>query len=273
MALLADKRLLITGVLTPQSIAFAVAERALEEGASVALTSFGRAMSLTERTAKRLSGEIDVIELDANDEEHLAALPGAVEGALGGCDGVLHAIAFAPQDAIGGAFMTAPLESVEIAFRTSAYSYKSVAAALLPLLQRDRGGADGSSTATSSIVGLDFDATVAWPIYDWMGVSKAALESINRYLARDLGPQGVRVNLVSAGPLRTMAAKSIPGFKQLASHWQQQSPLGWDLEDPAPVAGAVCFLLSDLAAGVTGEIVHVDGGFHAIGAPTSPDSD
>lgn len=270
MALLADKRLLITGVLTPQSIAFAVAERALEEGASVALTSFGRAMSLTERTAKRLSGEIDVIELDANDEAHLAALPGAVESTLGGCDGVLHAIAFAPQDAIGGAFMTAPLESVEVAFRTSAFSYKSVAAALLPLLERDRAG---TADATSSIVGLDFDATVAWPIYDWMGVSKAALESINRYLARDLGPHGVRVNLVSAGPLRTMAAKSIPGFKELAAHWQQQSPLGWDLEDPAPVAGAVCFLLSELAAGVTGEIVHVDGGFHAIGAPTNPITD
>ncbi len=273
MALLADKRLLITGVLTPHSIAFAVAERALGEGASVALTSFGRAMSLTERTAKRLSAEVEVIELDANDEAHLAALRGEVERSLGGCDGVLHAIAFAPQDAIGGAFMTAPYESVEVAFKTSAYSYKAVAAALLPLLERERDADDEAPGVTSAVVGLDFDATQAWPVYDWMGVSKAALESINRYLARDLGPRGVRCNLVSAGPLRTMAAKSIPGFKQLASHWQQQAPLGWSLEDPAPVAGAVCFLLSDLAAGVTGEIVHVDGGFHAIGAPTLPEGE
>lgn len=273
MALLADKRVLVTGVLTPQSIAFAVAEKALAEGASVALTSFGRAMSLTARSAKRLSTEVEVIELDVNEDAHLAALPAEVERALGGCDGVLHAIAFAPQDALGGNFMTAPYESVEIAFRTSAYSYKSVAAALAPLLERPRGGEDGASGPTAAVVGLDFDATVAWPLYDWMGVAKASLESVNRYLARDLGPRGVRVNLVSAGPLRTLAAKSIPGFKQLASHWQTQAPLGWSLDDPEPVAGAVCFLLSDLAAGVTGEIVHVDGGFHAVGAPTLPDGD
>lgn len=273
MGLLDGKRLVITGVLTPQSIAFAVAERALDEGASVALTSFGRAMSLTQRTAKRLPAEVETIELDVNSDDDLTALPAEVERVLGGCDGVLHAIAFAPEDALGGAFMTAPLESVEVAFRTSAFSYKAVAGALLPLLERERGAEDDAPAATSAIVGLDFDATVAWPIYDWMGVSKAALESINRYLARDLGPHGVRSNLISAGPLKTLAAKSIPGFKTLANHWQTQAPLGWSLEDPGPVAGTACFLLSDLAAGVTGEIIHVDGGFHAVGAPSLPDSE
>lgn len=259
MGLLEGKRLLITGVLTPQSLAFHVARRAQEEGATVALSSFGRMMSLTERTANRLDGDVPIVELDVNDEEHLAALPGAVEGALGGLDGVLHAIAFAPEDALGGKFMSAPAESAELAFRTSAYSYKALAGALLGLLEQGEG--------ESALVGLDFDATVAWPIYDWMGVAKAALESVNRYLARDLGPHGVRANLVSAGPLRTMAAKGIPGFKELAELWPQQAPLGWDIEDPLPVANTVCFLLSDMARGISGELLHVDGGFHAIGAP------
>jgi enoyl-[acyl-carrier protein] reductase I len=221
---------------------------------------------LTERTAGRLQKPTQIVELDVNDEDHLAKLAGAVEGALGGLDGMLHAIAFAPEDALGGKFLTAPAESAELAFRTSAYSYKAVAAALLPLLRRE-GEGDERRTAESSIVGLDFDASVAWPIYDWMGVAKAALESVNRYLARDLGPHGIRSNLVSAGPLRTMAAKGIPGFKDLAEMWPAQAPLGWDIEDPIPVANTVCFLFSDLARAISGEILHVDGGFHAIGAP------
>jgi enoyl-[acyl-carrier protein] reductase I len=261
MGILDGKRLLITGVLTPQSLAFHVAQRAQEEGAHLALSSFGRMMSLTERTASRLDGDVPIVVLDVNDEEHLAALPAAVEGALGGLDGVLHAIAFAPEDALGGKFMSAPVESAELAFRTSAYSYKAMAGALLGLLE------DGEAEA--ALVGLDFDATVAWPIYDWMGVAKAALESVNRYLARDLGAHGVRANLVSAGPLRTMAAKGIPGFKDLAQLWPEHAPLGWDIEDPLPVANTVCFLLSDLARGISGEIIHVDGGFHAVGAPGS----
>jgi enoyl-[acyl-carrier protein] reductase I len=260
MGILEGKKLLITGVLTPQSLAFHVAQRAQEEGATVALSSFGRMMSLTERTANRLDGDVELVELDVNDEAHLEALPGAVESALNGLDGVLHAIAFAPEDALGGKFMTAPAESAELAFRTSAYSYKAVAQALLPLLE--------AGESESAMVGLDFDATVAWPIYDWMGVAKAALESVNRYLARDLGPHGIRSNLVSAGPLRTMAAKGIPGFKDLAEMWPANAPLGWDIEDPIPVANTVCFLLSDLARGISGEILHVDGGFHAIGAPS-----
>jgi enoyl-[acyl-carrier protein] reductase I len=268
MALLDGKRLLITGVLTPQSLAFHVADKAQREGAEIVLSSFGRVRSLTERTANRLERPVEIIELDVNDEDDLAGLAGEVERILGGLDGALHAIAFAPDDAIGGKFLEAPRESAETAFRTSAYSYKALATALLPLLDR---GAPGERSGESSIVGLDFDATVAWPIYDWMGVAKAALESVNRYLARDLGRHGIRSNLVSAGPLRTMAAKGIPGFKDLAALWPQQAPLGWDLDDPIPVANTVCFLLSDLARGISGEIVHVDGGFHAVGAPSFAD--
>ena len=191
-----------------------------------------------------------------NKPSDLAELTDSLRARWGVVDGVLHAIAFAPEDALGGRFMTTPAESAAAAFQTSAFSLKALAAAAEPLM-----GAGGS------IVGLDFDATVAWPIYDWMGVAKAALESVSRYLARDLGSRGIRVNLVSAGPLGTVAARGIPGFEQLASLWREQAPLGWNVEDPAPVADAICFLLSDYARAISGEIVHVDGGFHAIGAP------
>jgi enoyl-[acyl-carrier protein] reductase I len=254
--ILAGKRLLITGVITKDSIAFHVAEQAQREGASVLLTSFGRVRRLTERAAQRLPEPVDVLELDVNSDSDLEALPKELSSRWDGVDGVLHAIAFAPEDAIGGRFMTAPAISAVQAFQTSAFSLKALAAALAPMMPR--GG---------SIVGLDFDARVAWPIYDWMGVAKAALESVSRYLARDLGPSGVRVNLVSAGPLGTVAARGIPGFEQLAKLWPVQAPLGWDIEDPTPVASAICFLLSDYSRAITGEIIHVDGGFHAVGAP------
>ncbi len=254
--LLAGKRLLITGVITKDSIAFHAAEQAQREGASIVLSSFGRVRRLTERAAQRLPEPADVLELDVNRDEDLAAVADSLRERWGGVDGVLHAIAFAPEDAIGGRFMSAPADSAVAAFRTSAYSLKALAGALAPLMPS--GG---------SVVGLDFDASVAWPIYDWMGVAKAALESVNRYLARDLGPAGVRVNLVSAGPLGTVAAQGIPGFERLAQLWPRVAPLGWDIEDPSPVASAICFLLSDYARGITGEILHVDGGFHAIGAP------
>jgi enoyl-[acyl-carrier protein] reductase I len=256
VGLLADKRLLITGVITRDSIAFHVAEQAQREGASVLLTSFGRVRRMTERAAQRLPEPADVLELDVNNETDLERLPDAVRSHWAEVDGVLHAIAFAPEDAIGGRFMTTPAASAGQAFQTSAFSLKALAAALAPLM-----GAGGS------IVGLDFDASVAWPIYDWMGVSKAALESVSRYLARDLGPSGIRVNLVSAGPLGTVAARGIPGFERLAKLWPAQAPLGWDIADPSPVASAICFLLSDYARAITGEILHVDGGFHAVGAP------
>jgi meromycolic acid enoyl-[acyl-carrier-protein] reductase len=254
--ILDGKRLLITGVITKDSIAFHAAEQAQREGASILLTSFGRVRRLTERAAQRLPEPADVLELDVNQPTDLEAVADQVSERWGGLDGVLHAIAFAPEDAIGGKFMTAPAESATEAFRTSAFSLKALAGALAPLMSK--GG---------SVVGLDFDAAVAWPIYDWMGVAKAALESVSRYLARDLGPSGIRVNLVSAGPLGTVAARGIPGFEQLSTLWPRQAPLGWDIEDPSPVAAAICFLLSDYSRGVTGEILHVDGGFHAVGAP------
>ena len=253
--LLEGKRLVITGVLTRNSIAYHVAEQAQAQGAEVVLTSFGRVRRMTERAAQKLPHPPEVLELDVNRAEDLEALTASLGERWGRVDGALHAIAFAPQDALGGRFMSAPPESAAAAFQTSAYSLKALAAALKPLMP-----------SGSSIVGLDFDATVAWPIYDWMGVAKAALESVCRYLARDLGSQGVRVNLVSAGPLGTPAAEGIPGFEKLASLWEQQAPLGWDIADPAPVASAVCFLLSDLSRAISGEIVHVDGGFHAVGA-------
>ena len=254
--ILAGKRLLITGVITKDSIAFHAAEQAQREGASVLLTSFGRVRRMTERAAGRLPEPADVIELDVNSEANLEALPAEIGSRWDGLDGVLHAIAFAPEDAIGGRFMSAPASSAVQAFQTSAFSLKAMAAALTPLM-----------TSGGSIVGLDFDARLAWPVYDWMGVAKAALESVSRYLARDLGPSGIRVNLVSAGPLGTVAARGIPGFEQLAKLWPTQAPLGWDIEDPSPVASTICFLLSDYSRAITGEIIHVDGGFHAVGAP------
>ncbi len=255
--ILAGKRVLITGVITKDSIAFHAAEQAQREGATVLLTSFGRVRRMTERAAQRLPEPVEVLELDVNKVEDLAALTDALAERWGGVDGALHAIAFAPEDALGGRFMSTPAESAAAAFQTSAFSLKALASALEPLMG-----------AGASVVGLDFDAGVAWPIYDWMGVAKAALESVSRYLARDLGPRGIRVNLVSAGPLGTVAARGIPGFERLAHLWRVQAPLGWDTEDPGPVASAICFLLSDYSRAISGEILHVDGGFHAVGAPS-----
>jgi enoyl ACP reductase len=234
--ILDGKRLLVTGVVTKDSIGFAVAEEAQNAGAEVILTSFGRARRLTERAAKRLPRTPDVLELDVNEPDDFERLRSDVDERWGGLDGALHAVAFAPEDALGGNFLSTPAESALTAFRTSAFSLKALAESLLPL-------------------------------YDWMGVSKAALESVGRYLARDLGPRGVRVNLLSAGPLETLAARGIPGFDRLADMWTEQAPLGWDSEDRAAVARTACFLLSDWSRGITGEILHVDGGFHAMGAP------
>jgi len=253
------RKLLVTGVLTEDSIAYTVAEKAQDAGAEVVLTGFGRGLRITERIARRLPREPPVLELDVNEPAHLEAVAKDLDERWGALDGVLHAIAFAPEDALGGAFLTAPAESAEVAFRTSAFSLKALAAAVAPLLER--------ADPPGAVVGLDFDATVAWPVYDWMGVAKAALESVNRYLARDLGPSRIRSNLVSAGPIRTMAARSIPGFDRLADLWEQGAPLGWDPRDPTVVADVCLFLLSPLARAITGEIVHVDGGFHALGAP------
>lgn len=256
--ILAGKRLLVTGVVNRRSIAFAIAERAQQQGAEVVLTSFGRVRRMTERAAARLDSVPDVLELDVNDDANLRSLRTELADRWGGVDGAVHAIAYAPADALGGEFLATPRESAKLAFETSAYSLKALAEAVAPLMEEGGG----------SIVGLDFDATVAWPSYDWMGVAKAALESTGRYLARDLGPQGVRVNLVAAGPIRTAAASGVPGFGELEEKWAEQAPLGWEVDDPAPVADAALFLLSDLARATTGEILHVDGGVHAIGAAT-----
>jgi meromycolic acid enoyl-[acyl-carrier-protein] reductase len=260
VSLLENKKLLLTGVITRDSIAWEVARQAQEQGAEIVLTGFGRAKRLTDRAAKQLPDPPDVLELDVNKPEDLEAVASELEGRWGRVDGVLHAIAFAPEDALGGRFLSTPAESAITAFQTSAFSFKALAVALADLYP-DEG---------ASVVGMDFDAQVAWPVYDWMGVAKAALEAVNRYLARDLGPRGVRVNLVSAGPLGTLAARGIPGFSDLATAWEKQAPLPWDVEDPAPVAETINFLLSDAARAITAEIIHVDGGFHAMGTQITP---
>ncbi|WP_405147995.1 enoyl-ACP reductase FabI [Sphaerisporangium sp. NBC_01403] len=253
MGILEGKRLLVTGVLTDASIAFSVAKLAQEEGAQIVLTGFGR-LSLVERIAKRLPETPPVVELDVQNTDHLDTLADRVGEHLGGLDGVVHSIGFAPQTALGGNFLNTTWEDVATAVHVSTFSFKSLAVACLPLMK------DGGA-----VVGLDFDASKAWPVYDWMGVAKAGLESCSRYLARDLAKQGIRVNLVAAGPLRTMAAKSIPGFKEFEESWPAKAPLGWDLADPAPAAKACVALLSDWFPATTGEIVHVDGGVHAMG--------
>jgi enoyl-[acyl-carrier protein] reductase I len=253
--LLAGKRILITGVVTRESIAFAVAERAQRLGAEVILTGFGRGLSLTRRVARRLPEPAEVLELDVNDPSHFGPLAERLGTRWGAVDGVLHAIAYAPPDALDGNFLATPAASAVTAFQTSAVSLQALTGALAPLF------APGAS-----VVALDFDAPVGWPAYDWMGVAKAALRTVSRYAARELGPRGVRVNLVSAGPLRTMASGGIPLFDELAEAWVEQAPLGWDPADRGPVADAVCMLLSDYARAMTGAVVHADGGIHAMGA-------
>jgi enoyl ACP reductase len=254
MGLLDGKRLLITGVITDASLAFGVARMAQQEGAEVVLTGFGR-MSLVERVARKLPKPPPVIELDVADDEQLASLAERVGEHVDGLDGVFHSIGFAPASCLGGGFLDAPWADVATAVHVSTYSLKSLAVAALPLFGESGG----------SILGLTFDATVAWPAYDWMGVAKAGLESTSRYLARELGSRHIRVNLVAAGPIRTMAAKSIPGFGAFEDAWDGRAPLGWDNEDSEPVARAAVALMSDWFPATTGEIVHVDGGFHAMG--------
>ena len=256
MGILDGKRILVAGVTMDSSIGFATAKVAQEQGATVLISNFGRALGITKRIAKRLPVEPAVLELDVTDPEHLERLPGLVREHVDGLDGVVHSIAYGnPETLLGGKFLEGPWDDVAQAVQVSAYSLKSLATACRPLM-----GPGGS------VVGMTFDATIAWPAYDWMGVAKAALESTSRYLARDLGPDGIRVNLVSAGPLKTLAAKAIPGFEELEQMWSTRAPLGWDETDQTPTAKAVVALLSDFFPATTGEIVHVDGGFHAMGA-------
>ncbi len=260
--MLAGRRILITGVLDRHSIAFATAARAQELGAEVLLSGFGRTKRMTARAAGQLPQAVEVLELDVNSAADIERLRGALEQRWGALDGLLHAIAYAPPDALGGGFLDTPLESALTAYQTSAFSLKALVAGLAGLLAAAPDGA--------GVVGLDFDASVAWPSYDWMGVAKAALEAVSRYLARELGPREVRVNLISAGPIETLAAGGIPGFSRLADVWSEQAPLAWDAGDPGPVADTACFLMSPLARRITAEILHVDGGYHAIGCPSPP---
>lgn len=255
MGLLTGKTVVVTGVLTDQSIAFHIARLSQEEGADVILTSFGRTMSLTRRSATRLPTEPPIVELDVTNDDDLARFADRLGEHCERVDGLVHSIGFAPESALGGNFLHTSWSDVATAMQVSAYSLASLTMAAKPRMM-----------SGASVVGLDFDASVAWPTYDWMGVAKAALESTARYLARDLGPEGIRVNLVAAGPIRTMAAKSIPGFDEFEKVWQERAPLGWDLTDPAPAARACVALLSPWFAATTGEIVHVDGGVHSQGA-------
>jgi len=255
MGLLDGKKIVITGVLTDASLAFGVAKLAREEGADIVLTGAGRALSLTQRTARKLGDGIDVLELDVTVPEHGVAVREALAAKWGHVDGVLHAIGFAPEVCLGDDFLAAQWDDVAIAMHISAYSLKALADAFLPLM--GEGG---------SFVGLDFDNQQAWPAYNWMGVAKSALQSVSRYLAKEVGPRGIRSNLVAAGPIKTMAAKSIPGFAKFEDVWDDRAPLGWDVTDSEPVARAVVALLSDWFPATTGEIIHVDGGYHAIGA-------
>jgi len=261
--LLEGKRVLVTGVLSDSSIAYSVARLAQEQGAEVLLTSFGRALSLTRRVARRLPAEADVVEVDLTDTGHLENLTVELDRRWGRVDGVLHAVAFAPATCLGGDILRAGWDDVATTLHVSAYSLKALAGAVLPLM----------SFGGGSIVALDFDARQAWPAYDWMGVAKAALESTARYLARDLGRHSIRVNLVSAGPLRTVAAKGIAGFSQIEDTWSGRAPLGWDTRDTEPVGKACVALLSDWFPATTGELIHVDGGFHALAAAPAPDPD
>lgn len=255
MGILTGKRLLLTGVLTDASLAFATARLAQAEGAEIVLTGAGRGLRLTERTARKLPEAPQVLELDVREPAHIERVREALAERWGTLDGALHAIGFAPQNCLGGDFMAPGWDDVSTALEISSYSLKALADLAAPLMPE--GG---------SLVGLDFDASVAWPVYDWMGVAKAALESVSRYLARDLGGRGIRVNLVAAGPVRTMAARSIQGFSAFEDAWRARAPLGWDVSDPEPVARACVLLLSDWLDATTGEIIHVDGGYHAIGA-------
>ncbi|MEY3745209.1 MAG: enoyl-[acyl-carrier-protein] reductase [Actinomycetota bacterium] len=255
MGLLDGKKIVVTGVLMESSLAFRVAQLAQREGATVVLTGAGRGLSLTQRTARKLDSAVEVFEFDVTVAEHVESAREQVRGSLGTVDGVVHSIGFAPEICLGDDFMAPQWSDVSIAMQISAYSLKTLAESFLPLMP-----------SGSAIVGMDFDNTVAWPAYNWMGVAKSALESTSRYLAKELGPKGIRCNLVAAGPIRTMAAKSIPGFKKFEDVWDDRAPLGWDVNNSEPVARTTIAMLSDWFPATTGEIIHVDGGYHAMGA-------
>jgi enoyl-[acyl-carrier protein] reductase I len=256
MGILEGKNVLVAGVTMNTSIGYRIAELAAEQGATVLVSNFGRALSLTRRIIKRLDPEPVLLEVDVTNEEHLAGLADQLRQHVDHLDGVVHSIAFAnPETAMGGKFLTTPADDVKTAIHVSAYSLVSLTMACRPLM--GQGG---------SIVGLTFDARQSWPVYDWMGVAKSALESTSRYMARYLGPDGIRSNIVAAGPLETIAKKAIPGSEEFNNIWGRRAPLGWDPKDLDPTAKAVVALLSDWFPSTTGEMLHVDGGLHSTGA-------
>jgi len=259
MPLLSDHRILVTGILTDDSLAFGIAKRALEEGATVAISGAGRGLSLTKRTARRLGEVGEVVELDVTDPRQVEAAAAEVTNRFGRLDGLVHAIGYAPPSCLGSGMFTAPFEDVATAMQISTFSLAALVGAFRPLLQKSEalGGA--------SVVALDFDGSRAYPMYDWMGVMKAGLESLGRYLAREVGPDKIRVNMLSAGPIRTVAAKSIPGFSQFEDTWSERAPLGWDVYDSSAVADTAVAMLSPLLRGTTASVVYVDGGFHSMG--------
>jgi enoyl ACP reductase len=262
MAILTNHRILITGVLTDDSLAFGIAQRSLQEGATVLLTGAGRGLSLTKRTARKLEeyGDVgEVVELDVTDPAQIVAAVRAVDARFGRLDGLVHAIGYAPQSCLGAGMFVAPFDDVSTAMHISTYSLSALVGAFRPLLKKSEalGGA--------SVIALDFDGTRAYPMYDWMGVMKAGLESLGRYLAREVGTDAIRVNMLAAGPIRTMAAKSIPGFEIFEDTWAERAPLGWDVNDSSAVADAAVALLSPLLRATTASVIHVDGGAHAMG--------
>ena len=259
VALLTDHRILVTGVLTDDSLAFGIAQRAISEGAEVILTGAGRSLSLTRRVARKLGDVGDIIPLDVTSPEEISAAVDAVAARAGHLDGLVHAIGFAPPSALGHGMFQSPFEDVATAFHISTYSLAALVGAFQPLL------AASTAVGGASVVGLDFDATRAYPMYDWMGVAKAGLESLNRYIAREVGAKHIRCNLIAAGPIRTMAARSIPGFSEFEDTWSERAPLGWDVRDAGAVHDTAICLLSPLMRGTTGSIVYVDGGAHAMG--------
>jgi enoyl-[acyl-carrier protein] reductase I len=262
MGLLDNHRILVTGVLTDDSLAYGIARRALEEGAEIILTGAGRGLSLTKRTARKLAdlGDVgEVLELDVTDEAQIAAAAASVDDRFGRLDGLVHAIGFAPQTCLGSGMFTAPFADVATAMQISTFSLAALVGAFRPLL------AKSTALGGASVIALDFDGSRAYPMYDWMGVMKAALESLGRYLAKEVGGEKIRVNMLAAGPVRTMAAKSIPGFQTFEDTWSDKAPLGWDVTDSSAVADTGIALLSPLLRATSGAVVHVDGGAHAMG--------
>jgi enoyl-[acyl-carrier protein] reductase I len=262
MALLSGRKILVTGVISNRSIAFGIAKAARREGAEIALTYQNeRFKDRVTDMARELGSDI-ALPCEVTSDSEIEALFKALKGRWEKLDGVVHAIAFAPREAIAGDFLDGiSREAFRQAHDISSYSFAALAKAALPLLS------EKSALLTLTYLG----AERVVPNYNTMGLAKASLEASVRYLAASLGPRGIRVNAISAGPIKTLAAAGISGFGKILKFVEEHAPLRRNVttED---VGNAAAFLLSDLAAAVTGEVLHVDGGFsHVVaGLPTSP---